>query len=251
MGSLPVCGTSGIAFAERVLTAGEIEGKDVLEVGSLDFNGSIRPHVESLKPARYVGVDMMPGQRVDIVMDAAALVERFGPASFDVVLTTEMMEHVRDWPTVISNLKRVLRPGGLLLVTTRSIGFQYHGYPYDFWRYEPEDMRVIFTDLDIEVLERDPDSPGVFLLARQREHLAEVTPVVALYSIILGRRVAEVSDFQIRNFRVRHWLAPRMKTTRRMATKARKRLRSDVVVPLWAALPTGARVGIKRVLRRS
>ena len=116
---------------------------------------------------------MMAGQRVDVVVDAAALVERFGPASFDVVLTTEMLEHVRNWPVVISNLKQVLRPGGVLLVTTRSIGFHYHGWPYDFWRYEPEDMRVIFGDMDIEVLESDPEAPGVFMLARQRVPFSE------------------------------------------------------------------------------
>lgn len=118
-----MCNPTVIAFAERLLTVDMIQGRDVLEVGSLDVNGSIRPYVESFNPARYVGVDMRLGPRVDEVVDASSLVQRFGAASFDVVLTTEMLEHVRDWPTVVSNLKRVLRPGGVLLVTTRSIGF--------------------------------------------------------------------------------------------------------------------------------
>jgi SAM-dependent methyltransferase len=246
-----VCDASGIAFAERVLTSGMIEGKEVLEVGSLDVNGSIRPQVESLKPARYVGADIMAGRRVDVVVDGAALVDRFGPASFDVVLTTEMLEHVRDWQVVISNLKRVLRPGGVLLVTTRSIGFHYHGWPYDFWRYEPEDMRVIFADMDIDVLERDPEAPGVFMLARQRVPFAETSPSVALYSMVLGRRAARVTELQVRSFQFRRSLAPRLKTTRRLAKAGRKRVRYGIVGPAWAALPKGARVGIKRVLRRS
>jgi SAM-dependent methyltransferase len=155
---VPVCNLTGIAFGERSLKGIDIEGRDVLEVGSLDVNGSLRPHVVSLGPSRYIGVDIGVGPGVDEVVDASKLVDRFGPASFDVVITTELLEHVRDWPAVASNLKRVLRPDGLLLVTTRSIGFPYHGYPFDFWRYEPEDLHAIFGDLDIVVIERDTDA---------------------------------------------------------------------------------------------
>ena len=72
-------------------------------------------YVDSLGPARYVGVDIRIGPRVDEVVDASDLVQRIGSASFDAVFTTEMLEHVRDWRTVVSNLKRVLRPGGVLL----------------------------------------------------------------------------------------------------------------------------------------
>jgi SAM-dependent methyltransferase len=118
-----VCNSTGIAFGEAVLTKAMIAGRDVLEVGATDVNGSLRPFVESLGPGRYVGVDIAPGPRVDEVVDASKLVERFGADAFDVVLTTEMVEHVRDWRTVVRNLKRVVRPGGLLLVTTRSLGF--------------------------------------------------------------------------------------------------------------------------------
>ncbi len=187
-----MCNSTGIAFAERVLAPDMIGGRDVLEVGARDVNGSIRPFVESLTPARYVGVDIELGPMVDEVVDATGLVDRFGVGSFDVVLTTEMLEHVRDWPTVVSNLKRVLRPNGILLVTTRSLGFPYHGYPFDFWRYEPDDMRAIFADLDVLAVETDTDAPGVFLLARQRPGPHEPIPVPALYSMILGRRAVRV-----------------------------------------------------------
>lgn len=50
------------------------------------------------------------------VMDAHAL--GFAPASFDIVTFTEAIEHVHDASRVITEIKRVLKPGGDLLVTT-------------------------------------------------------------------------------------------------------------------------------------
>lgn len=249
-----MCNATGIAFGERVLTRDSIEGRDVLEVGALDVNGSIRPYVESLGPGSYVGVDIAIGPRVDAVVDARDLIHRFGRASFDVVLSTEMLEHVRDWPTVVDNLKGVLRPDGILLITTRSIGFAYHGFPYDFWRYEPEDMRAIFGDMDIVALERDPASPGVFLLARQRSPVAHETPAVALHSMITGRREIRVTETQVQAFNLRRRLASFVARTRSQAGPAARRLRQRarhrLILPIWAATPDMIRRPTRRLLGR-
>lgn len=115
---------------------------------------------------------MSLGPCVDQVVDATELVSTFGPDSFDVVLTTEMLEHAFEWREVISNLKHVLRPGGILLLTTRSLGFARHyEHPGDFWRYEIDDMSQIFSDFEIIELSSDPmgsgGGPGVFMKARK------------------------------------------------------------------------------------
>jgi len=222
-----VCTPSVTGFAEQALARADVEGKAVLEVGSRDVNGSVRPYVESLSPKSYVGVDIEAGPRVDEVVDSARLIERFGPESFDVVITTEMLEHVRDWRAVMANLKGVLRPGGLLLMTTRSIGFRYHAYPHDYWRYEAADMRTILSDLDMVILRCDPAEPGIFVLARKPIGERPRPQDVALHSIITGRRQMSVSDFEIRRFRAVHG-------TRR------------VLAPLWDRLPDKVRSTIKR-----
>jgi len=222
-----VCTPSVTGFAEQALARADVEGKAVLEVGSRDVNGSVRPYVESLSPKSYVGVDIEAGPRVDEVVDSARLIERFGPESFDVVITTEMLEHVRDWRAVMANLKGVLRPGGLLLMTTRSIGFRYHAYPHDYWRYEAADMRTILSDLDMVILRSDPAEPGIFVLARKPIGERPRPQDVALHSIITGRRQMSVSDFEIRRFRAVHG-------TRR------------VLAPLWDRLPDKVRSTIKR-----
>ena len=202
-----MCGTACLEFGARVLSAEDVCGRDVLEVGATDVNGSLRPQVESLRPTRYVGVDLAPGRGVDEVCRAENLIERYGAQAFDVVIATELLEHVEDWRRVVSNLKRVLKPGGVLLITTRSRGFPYHAHPYDFWRYEIEDARAIFSDLEVEALENDPVEPGLFLKARKPAAIREADLLgLALYSILLGRRVRSVGGCAKAWFRAKHFV---------------------------------------------
>lgn len=154
-------------FAYGALQGGEVAGKDVLEVGSLDVNGSVRPFVMARGPASYVGVDVVDGPGVDRVLDAVDLAATFGPDSFDVVISTEMLEHAEDWQAAIANMVAVLRPGGVLVWTTRSPGFAYH-HPPDRWRYTQQAMAEILQRLLLEplVVMDDPEYPGVFCKAR-------------------------------------------------------------------------------------
>jgi SAM-dependent methyltransferase len=139
-------GVSAIVFAAKNLDKSEIKGKRVIDVGSYDFNGSIRPLIESWEPAEYIGVDILDGASVDVVCNADDLVDKFGKESFDVVLSLEMLEHSRNWKRSISNIKNICKPNGIILITTRSYGYPCHGFPNDFWRYELEDMKHIFSD---------------------------------------------------------------------------------------------------------
>lgn len=196
-----MCNPSCLAFADRQLTADRIAGRRVLEVGARNVNGSARPLVERHGPAEYVGVDIASGPGVDAICDITKLLERFGPSRFDLILCTEVMEHVRDWRSALHNLKGVLAPAGTLLLTTRSAGFHYHGYPYDFWRYEPEDIEVLMGDMSLDVLERDPSAPGVFFVATKPPDFEE-TELGGhdLLSVVTGRRCHCVNDGQLRWF---------------------------------------------------
>lgn len=196
---------SGLAFAERELDAGAVRGSNILEVGSFDTTGSVRPHAETLTPASYLGVDIVPGPRVDQICDVRHLVATFGAQAFDVVIATELVEHVRDWRSAFFNLTGVLRVGGTLLITTRSLGFPYHFGPEDWWRYEPDDMFAILGDFDQCVIERDPEAPGVFFSGVKSDRPPAVLDRIALYSMIVGRRALDVSDQQVRRAMWTNW----------------------------------------------
>lgn len=181
-------------FGMKNLLADEVRGKRVIEIGACNVNGSLRPLIEQYGPQEYIGVDIAAGQGVDIVCDVTALISRFGERSFDLVVSTELLEHVRDWRLAIHNMKAVCKPGGVMVITTRSPGFVYHGYPYDFWRFELEDMRSIFLDCRIEKLESDVQ-PGVLLKCVRPQDLHEQDlSGFLLYSMVTGKRIKELRD---------------------------------------------------------
>jgi SAM-dependent methyltransferase len=94
----------------------------LLEIGSLDVNGTVRPFFPRAEP--YVGIDLAPGAAVDVVASG----HDFGrDESFDTVVTTECLEHDPGWADTLRNIVRVLRPGGTLLLTCATIGRHEHG----------------------------------------------------------------------------------------------------------------------------
>jgi SAM-dependent methyltransferase len=95
-----------------------------------------------------------------------------------------MLEHVVEWKPVITQMKRVLKPGGVILITTRSQGFPFHEWPVDTWRFEVEDMKEIFSDFEIVTVEPDPFEPGVFIKAiKPKKWVEKDLKPVKLYSI--------------------------------------------------------------------
>ena len=104
-----------------------------------------------------------------MVLDIHDLFTIFQRAAFDVVICTEMLEHVEDWRGAVDNLKQAVAPGGVLLLSTRAPGFPRHEFPGDYWRFTLEDLRAIFADFKVEALAPDTHTPGIFVKARRPE----------------------------------------------------------------------------------
>jgi SAM-dependent methyltransferase len=136
----------------------------VLECGSLNVNGSVRVFFNG----PYHGIDMQDGPGVDQVISSWDIEFE---EEFDVVVSTEMFEHdAYFWKSMVT-MTRALKQGGYLLLTTRGIGFPFHEYPGDYWRFTEDAIAHLFDDAGLETIEivpdPYPDHPGVFGLARK------------------------------------------------------------------------------------
>jgi SAM-dependent methyltransferase len=92
----------------------------VLEIGGRNINGTVRDLFPS---AGYVTLDLLPGDDVDIVADAATWTPDRG---YDVIVCTEVFEHTPDWPQIIRTAFAALRPGGCLIATMAGPGRAPH-----------------------------------------------------------------------------------------------------------------------------
>ncbi len=145
----------------------DFAGQTVQEVGSLDVIGSVRPLFANV--SSYVGIDFRQGPNVDVVMNAHNL--EFQADGFDVVISTEMLEHDDEFRVSVKEMGRVLKKGGILILTARGNGFMPHDYPYDFWRFMPTSFNKLFNLAGCEVVlireDWQPGHPGVFRLGRR------------------------------------------------------------------------------------
>jgi SAM-dependent methyltransferase len=109
---------------------------------ALDVGCGNQPFRNSLQQLgyRYVGLDVE--QNADGTVDVIAPIDGALPASlsegsgFDLVLCTEVLEHVADWQLAFRNLAMLLAPGGTLLVTSPFF-YPLHEQPIDYWRATP------------------------------------------------------------------------------------------------------------------
>ena len=93
----------------------------VLELGSLDINGTAR---DSFSNCEFVGIDKFPGKCVDIVIEAKNTV--FTPNYFDVLISMSMFEHDPDWKISLSHNLQWLRSNGFVMLSWGAEGNKHH-----------------------------------------------------------------------------------------------------------------------------
>jgi len=106
----------------------------ILDIGSLDVNGSLR----QVAPAHfdYVGVDFESGNGVDVILEDPYHLP-FGDGTFDACISSSCFEHSEFFWLVFDEVMRILRPDGLFYLNAPSNG-PFHRYPMDCWRFYPD-----------------------------------------------------------------------------------------------------------------
>ncbi len=85
--------------------------RDLVELVGVDIAGLDRTEAR----ARELRLDVELRH-----VSASRLTAAFGEASFDVVASTQVLEHLHDWRDALCEMGRVLRPGGTLFLTCDS-----------------------------------------------------------------------------------------------------------------------------------
>lgn len=119
----------------------------VLDVGCGD-----KPYQSWISPEKvdeYVGLDIV--DRADIVVKPG-VAWPLQDASFDCVLFTQVLEHLEDREHVLGEMNRVLKPGGIILITVPFM-FPAHGLPHDYARFTIQGLEAIFAK-QYDIVER-------------------------------------------------------------------------------------------------
>jgi SAM-dependent methyltransferase len=93
----------------------------------------------------YIGCDYQEGPNVDQVEDIHKL--SFADESIGTVVCVETLEHVADPLRGVREIHRVLKPGGVAILT--SVMFMpIHAHPWDYWRFTPEGFALLLEPFE-------------------------------------------------------------------------------------------------------
>ena len=136
-------------------------------VNIMDYGCGGSPYRSLFPNAVYHRADYtdMPG--LDFKINEDARLDTVPDDFYDIVLSTQVLEHVRRPEDYLAEAKRVLKVGGKLILTTHGV-FYDHACPYDFRRWTADGLELILQDAGFSHIELDKISTNtraVFLLA--------------------------------------------------------------------------------------
>lgn len=87
---------------------------------------------------RYVGADLPGSPDADVTLTEDGRLP-LPDRSVDLVLSSQVLEHVPDPSLYLAEAHRVLVPGGVLILSTHGI-WRYHPDPTDYWRWTADGL---------------------------------------------------------------------------------------------------------------
>ena len=126
----------------------------------LDSGCATQPYRRLFGPGvDYVGADLPGNDLASVELGPDGTVP-LPDATFDLILSTQVLEHVAEPGRYLAECHRLLKPGGAVALSTHGIMY-YHPDPEDFWRWTSGGLEKIVRDAGLEVA----DMRGVLGLA--------------------------------------------------------------------------------------
>ncbi len=108
-----------------------------LGCGAMPYAGLVRDRV-----SHYISTDLRPNTATPPTVVSDSLRLPFRHNTFDTVLCTQVLEHVRNPFSTLAEIARVLRPGGHAILTLPAV-WPLHEEPNDFFRYTKYGLREL------------------------------------------------------------------------------------------------------------
>ena len=135
---------------------------------------------------------------------------------FDLLILTEVLEHVPDWAKAFQNLPNLLKTGGHCIITTPFF-YMLHEEPYDFWRPTDHAIKYFSDSNGLEVIcsRRNGDGWDVLgtlicstSVCRQEKKLWSFFPLIPAKIILKIAQIFFKSRFFQKNinFQMRYYL---------------------------------------------
>lgn len=137
--------------------------KHATEKRTLNIGSGTSPYIDHFPNS--VNLDIEKSGFVDILGDAQNL--PFKDKTFEVILATEILEHLKEPQKAIDEMKRVCKNNGKLILTTRFI-FPLHDTPNDYYRYTKYGLRHLLREWRIIEIKEETDTVGSIAVLLQR-----------------------------------------------------------------------------------
>ena len=130
----------------------------------LDYGCGGSPYRSLFPNARYQRADLAETPDLDFVIDPEDPVIEAPSESFDLILSSQVLEHVPDASSYLKDCLRLLRPGGKLLLTSHGTHHD-HAVPHDYRRWTTDGIRWELEQCGFEVVQVQKLTTGLRCLA--------------------------------------------------------------------------------------
>ena len=152
----------------------------------LDVGCGMKPYQKYVEATSYIGIDASFKVSQDVVASSEFL--PFESDCFDGVICTEVLEHLKEPQRCLSEIRRVLKPGGTVYLSVpQNWGLHYE--PHDYWRFTRYGLEFLLEESDFKIVSVERIG-GVFSCAGQELIDAVWAALVKIFSF-LGPRWAE------------------------------------------------------------
>ncbi len=124
------------------------------EVMAVDLGCGTLPYQPLFTPfvSRYLGADLPENPQAELSINATTGQVDIEGESADLIISTQVLEHVESPNAYLTEAHRICRPGGLLMLSTHGF-WPYHPDPTDYWRWTADGLTKLLAQHGWETVE--------------------------------------------------------------------------------------------------